>query len=174
VAVDTTTALDARDFERFPGRQDRAGLVGTFSLDLEDTGEAGGGTMTIRASLTNRVLGFKPFIVLSALSWIASSDPGNVQIQLGVAGANARLEEGINWASDAVNVGVNYMTPEYVLPRVLFEPPRDGAPGTFASVLFNTNTDATLYHVHAQGLVFDAEALTKSGDYGKLLEAMLA
>lgn len=168
MAVSSTYTLVADDFTRFPRVGKSDGLVGTLDFDAEDTGEAGGGTMTIRVTHPEGVWGFRPFLILTGVAVSANTDPGNVQVNF--EGAGNKRGDDLVYGFDPIATGANFVTPTELQARVLIEP-ADGA-ANFLTVVFDTNTDATVYHVHCQGLVYDGEILARGGDYGPMVEKL--
>jgi len=170
MAVSNTERVGSVDFRRFMGGRGSA-CVGTYDQDVEVTGASGGGTVTLSASWQGLEWGFRPIIVIMAVTGQANSDPGNVRISY-VPTGNRRLQGELTYAYDMVAVGGNFLTPEYAFPRVAVEPRVGDNVDVFMRMIMDTNTDTTNYHMHLFGLVFDVELMGRMGRYQELIAAL--
>lgn len=169
MSVTSTKEITAEDFVRFPRVGKETGLVGTFNLDIEDDGEAGGGFLLLRANLASvNTWGFQPIIVMTAVAVSVDTDPGNVQISYENLGN--RRGPLVPYSFDPVIVDSVAASPVGLQMKVVVEPVFPDA--QFISVKFGTNTDAKTYHLHGQGIVFDAEILARTGRYDLITELL--
>lgn len=170
MAVSNTETVTAQDFKVWMGGR-RGACRGTYDQDVEVTGAAGGGTATLAARWVGNEWGFVPIMVIMAVTVQANTDPGFVRVSY-VDTGNRRLQGELTYAYDTVVVDGNHITPEYAFPKVPIEP-RDGpSVDLFMRAVFDTNTDTKIYHMHIFGLVFDAEWMSRSGDYRELIQAI--
>lgn len=153
---------------------DRAyGPVGTLSVDAQATGDAGGGAVTLRIIMSAREFGFHPIWVVTRLSSIDGlATPEAVRLLFAEAG-NERLNADYNETLTPVvgpggaNVG-NFANLGLVIE------PDAAADANVIIVDWTTNEDTVQYHIHAYGVLFDAEALARAKHSGKGVDPLLA
>lgn len=174
MVVTVNASIGDGNFQRYQGERDKkdGGAVGTFSIDMQGVGDSGGGTVTLNLQASRTPFGFRAALVPIAVSVQVTTDPGNVFFSYS-DNNNFRLDGAANiqYASDLIQVGSEFFLPEQVVPRVGIEPVTKVAANVF-TVRFTTNTDATVYHLHMFGIVFDRERMAKHGAYGPYTGAL--
>ena len=136
--------------------------VGSFSVDLGATGDATGNPVIVNSEWTSGEWGFRAILVPKGVSIQANADPGNVRVEFTAAG-NRRLLGNVTVGFDPIQVGSDFVTPEYVFPADLSIDLGQVVETAlrWMQVEFAANTDGTAYHAHAWGLVYDAEMLAR-------------
>lgn len=152
---------------------DRAeGPVGTLSIDAEATGDGSGGTMTVRVIMSRIEFGFHPIWVVTRLNTLDGLAAAEAVLMRFAEAGNERLNADFNDAVLAVRQGaLNVANMEHL--GLVIEP--DAV--TDANVLiadWATNTNSVGYHLHAYGVLFDAEALARRKAFGKGVDPLLS
>lgn len=168
MALTSNMRVTATELTRFANAKGSA--VGTYSQDVGVTGDSSGGVVTLGATWVGDEWGFRPILVLTSVSVETGNPPGNVRFLLQNAG-NRRLTATVGFAFSLLAVGAIDHSPEYVVPKVIIEPPANqgGALNQFATCEFTTNTNGSAYHLHLVGIVFDHRRLALSGDWSGVI-----
>lgn len=158
-------------FVPYRGFDREAGIVGTLSVDMEATGDAGGGTMVAQLNMNFLEFGFHPIWVPTR---VGSADDQaaatNVLFTYSAAG-NQRIQTDIDERKLAVIMnGVNRA--QYDQLQIPIEPISGG--GIVMQGFWLANVDTKVYHIHAFGPVYDAEALARGKTKGKTPDLLLA
>lgn len=171
MSVVTVTQAGDQLFVPYRGFDRAAGIVGTLSVDINITGDASGGTILGQLNMNFLEFGFH-------LIWVPTRVGGRDNLATAeeillsyLAAGNERLATDVDEGLLAVTInGINRGQFEQL--AVPIEPIIGG--GLVLQGFWLTNTDTKLYHIHAFGPVYDAEALARGKSKGKSVDLLLA
>ncbi len=164
MAVASTVLITSASlFVPFSGMNRYRGAVGTLDLEGDATGAAGGGTVSITFSQTDvNALGFRPLYVPKYMSTLDTASAEQVRATFAFNG-NRRLARSMDVLKLSIARGVNNFAAwpghDY---KLVIEP--DGG-GSLIIFTWETNTDTKSYQANVFLVVYDLEALAKSGDW---------
>lgn len=156
----------------FRGFDREAGPVGTLFVDVSATGDGSGGTVTLGITMKRLEFGFHPIWVptrVSSLDGLAS--PEAVEFMFRSSG-NERLNGDLREPALGVAVAGGNNLAAFNQLGVAVEPTNETA-ATVLQCLWSTNTNAVVYHLHAFGVLYDAEALARGKRSGKAPDVLL-
>lgn len=163
MAISVLRSAEAGNFVPFHtlNRGGDNGLVGTFFVDAEVTGDSGGGGVTLRQGLGRNDLGF-PWLWVPTI--VASRDnlaTAEVVTFIYDLTNNRRLSASLHETKLALQAGaVNAALMENT--SVPIEPDSDVSAEVF-DVIWQTNTDTKIYHLHMFGPVYDLQLIAAGG-----------
>lgn len=153
--------------QKVRGGEDGRSPVGTISSSAIDTGEAGGGTVTIAHSLQRIVFGFRAIIaptLIVASDTLASAEA--IRLTFLTAG-NRRVEQDLNQIQLAIaGQGGNFA--QFQEGGIILESDLLTETNVLQFV-WSTNTDTKLYFTRIFASVFDAELIAARGSVSEFL-----
>ncbi len=142
--------------------------VGTLYVDAGATGAAGGGSVQAIISMNVLEFGFRLlWLPLSMQLQDNLATPENVQLTY-FAVDNRRLSAQVN---DNVVMVASAVSTNLGIPGMPVLPIEGVGvgDGNVLRALWDTNTDAKVYHFHAFGPVYDLELMARQGEVSELL-----
>ncbi len=139
--------------------------VGTLSADGEVTGDATGGAATINVTATRLMFGFHPMMALTRVQTFDSIGTLESNRLILQNAGNERIDEQYSEVMTPVEQGTDNNVANAGFLGIPIEPDQDVA-ANIMSIVWTTNEDGDLYHMHAFFLVYDMEALARSPGQG--------
>lgn len=172
MAIDVNRAFNTGLYTPFRGFDRDVGPVGTMSVDVSATGDAGGGTVLINLTMERQEFGFHPIFVPTRCSSLDTLTTAEVVKFLFTGSGNERLKGDVREARLAVAAAGSENIAAFEQLGVSIEPAITGDQ-VIMQMLWSTNEDGKAYHMHVFGILYDAEALARSKARGKGADQLL-
>ncbi len=154
----------------FRGFDREAGIVGTLQVAGSVTGDAGGGTASVRISMAPEEFGFHAIWVptqVSTIDDLAAAEAVNLAFD---TAGNERLESTQLEAQLAIrSQSFNFCS--FTQLGIAIDPDTTGLVLTAG---WTTNTLNKVYQIRAYGVVFDGQALARGKHRGARVDQLLA
>lgn len=170
MSVVTVTQMADQLYVPFRGFDREAGMVGTLSVDINVTGDASGGTILGQLNMNFLEFGFHPIWVPTRVGGRDNLATAEEILLSYLQAGNERIATDIDEGRLALTInGINRIQFEHL--AVPIEPLSGG--GLVLQGFWLSNVDTKLYHIHAFGPIYDAEALARGKEKGKTPDLLL-
>ncbi len=155
----------------YRGIDREAGIVGTLAVDAEATGDGSGGAVTLLITMARQEFGFHPIWVPTRVSTFDQlATPEVVMFQFDPAG-NERIADSLREAKLAL-AGFGGSSAVFDKLGVPVEPDQVDTTSVLVAQ-WTTNETGDVYHLHAFGVVYDAEAMARGKVPGRTPDVLL-
>ncbi len=171
MSVLTVREMGDQLYTPYRGFDRGAGVVGTLHADFEATGDGSGGTIIVQLNMNFEEFGFHPIWVPTRVGSRDDQAAATDVLMTYLNTGNERLQTVVDERQLAVILnGVNRA--EFDKLSIPIEPIRGG--GVVLQGFWLANVNAKVYHIHAFGPIYDAEALARGKKEGKAPDMLLA
>ncbi len=171
MSVATVVEMASQLYVPYRGFDRGAGIVGTIAVDIQAVGDGSGGTILVQLNMNFVEFGFHGIWVPTRVGSRDDQAAATLVLLSYLAAGNQRLAADIDETQLAVILnGINRA--QYDQLSVPIEPAVSG--GVVMQGFWLANVNAKVYHIHAFGPVYDAEALARNKRPGKAPDLLLA
>lgn len=171
MSVVTVSEMADQLFVPFRGFDRGAGVVGTLHADFQAVGDGSGGTLLAQLNMNFLEFGFHPIWVPTRVGSRDDQAAATNVLLTYMAAGNERITADVDERQLAVIMN-SINRAQFDKLSIPIEPQRGG--GLVMQGFWLANVNAKVYHIHAFGPVYDAEALARGKSPGKSPDLLLA
>ncbi len=171
MAVASTFLFSTGLYVPFRGVDRTVSMVGTYFIDLNDAGEAGGGGVVITLTMGRDEFGFHPIFIptrISTFDDLAAAEEVRVAL---IATGNERISAALTERRLPIATA-NGQSAEFESLQVPIEPDQL-VPAAVLTASWDTNTDTKDYSCKVFGVLYDAEAMASGKAAGRAVDVLL-